>query len=135
MIDGDTIAIDGLPIRLDGIDAPEKQQTGMLDGKPWPCGLQAAEMVKYLTLGQIVTCHPTGRDRYGRTIAKCFMPTREGGKIDIGGWLVEHGWAWAFRRYSMDYVPQEDKARADRAPIWRGTCQPAWEWRAERQSR
>ena len=42
VIDGDTIEVHGLRIRLHGIDAPESRQLCRLDGKPWQCGKDAA---------------------------------------------------------------------------------------------
>ncbi|MCW5748287.1 MAG: hypothetical protein KIT36_19015 [Alphaproteobacteria bacterium] len=38
VIDGDTIEIRGLRVRLWGIDAPESKQVCRRDGKPWLCG-------------------------------------------------------------------------------------------------
>jgi endonuclease YncB( thermonuclease family) len=33
------------------------------------------------------------------------------------GWMVTSGWAVAFRRYSLDYVVDEDAARRNRINI------------------
>lgn len=43
VVDGDTLEIQGVRIRLWGVDAVESSQT-CLDpaGKPWPCGRRAA---------------------------------------------------------------------------------------------
>ena len=38
IIDGDTIVVAGERIRLQGIDAPELQQTCTAYGQPWACG-------------------------------------------------------------------------------------------------
>jgi endonuclease YncB( thermonuclease family) len=46
--------------------------------------------------------------------------------------MVADGHAWAFIRYSRDYVEEEQEAAAVRAGI-HGTCHPAWLWRAERR--
>ena len=42
VIDGDTIDVAGVRVRLHGIDAPERAQTCRADGRAWPCGRQAA---------------------------------------------------------------------------------------------
>jgi len=44
---------------------------------------------------------------------------------------VSDGHAWAFVRYSRDYVEEEREAAAVRAGIHGHTCQPAWQWRSE----
>jgi hypothetical protein len=56
---------------------------------------------------QTVTCEEQGVDRYRRIVGRCLV-----GKVDINQWLVAQGLALAYRRYSRDYVPAEDKARA-----------------------
>ena len=52
-------------------------------------------------------CVHRDTDRYGRMVALCSV---EG--IDIGQWIVQQGQAIAFRKYSLDYVAEEDRARA-----------------------
>jgi endonuclease YncB( thermonuclease family) len=47
--------------------------------------------------------------------------------------MVADGHAWAFVRYSRDYVEEEREAAAVRAGIHGHTCQPAWLWRSERR--
>ena len=44
-------------------------------------------------------------DRYGRLVAVCF----KGGE-DLNRWMVEQGWAVAYRHYSMDYVDADARA-------------------------
>jgi endonuclease YncB( thermonuclease family) len=51
------------------------------------------------------------------------------GQIDINALLVEQGWALAYRRYSMDYVDEENTAEASRAGMWAGEFMKPWEWR------
>lgn len=98
-IDGDTFVDNvGNHIRLWGIDAPELYQT--CDGQP--VGLMAkARLYELIHMGD-VNCQKKGADRYGRTIAICTV-----GKLDIGQTLVQEGLAFAYRRYSMAYVPDE----------------------------
>jgi endonuclease YncB( thermonuclease family) len=49
--------------------------------------------------------------------------------------VVREGLAWAFIRYSRDYVDQEATARAERLGVHAHECQPAWEWRRTEGSR
>ncbi len=47
----------------------------------------------------------------------------------LGAWMVENGWALAYRRYSLDYVDEEANAQAARRGIWAGQFVRPWEWR------
>jgi endonuclease YncB( thermonuclease family) len=47
--------------------------------------------------------------------------------------MVADGHAWAFVRYSRDYVEEEREAAAVRAGIHGHACEPAWQWRSERR--
>jgi endonuclease YncB( thermonuclease family) len=120
--DGDTLRQAGKTYRLHGIDAPEIAQT-CPDG--WPAGRLAATALHALTSGKTVICQERDRDRYGRIVAICWANGE-----DIGALMVRRGFAWAFRRYSLDYVPLEDRARAEGLGIHAHQCAPAWEWRA-----
>ena len=124
--DGDTIKQGGVTYRLWGIDAPESAQT-CPDG--WPAGSLATTRLKALTASRSVVCDDRGRDRYGRIIARC---TANG--EDLGAIMVREGMAWAFVRYSRDYVEQEARAKADRLGVHAHGCTPAWEWRAQRRN-
>jgi endonuclease YncB( thermonuclease family) len=54
------------------------------------------------------------------------------GEVDINERLVAQGLALAYRRYSLDYVAAQDKAREARRGMWAGTFEPPWEWRGRR---
>ena len=41
IVDGDTIKVSGIPVRLYGIDAPESRQTCKREGRIYGCGKQA----------------------------------------------------------------------------------------------
>lgn len=123
--DGDTLKLAGTTYRLNGIDAPEKQQV-CADG--WPAGRLAADRLAALTQAKAVECEGKGRDRYGRVIAVC----KADGE-DIGATLVREGFAWAFVRYSRDYLAIEQEARSENIGIHAHGCRPAWEWRAEQR--
>jgi endonuclease YncB( thermonuclease family) len=125
VVDGDTLKIDGVIYRLWGIDAPEATQP-CADG--WPAGRTATEHLRALIGDRHVTCEPRTLDRYGRTLALCRADGRE-----LGADMVADGHAWAFVRYSRDYVEEEREAAAMRAGIHGHTCEPAWQWRSERR--
>jgi endonuclease YncB( thermonuclease family) len=124
--DGDTIKLKGVTWRLWGIDAPEtKQWCG-----DYPAGAQATGTLAKLMRDKTITCDDRGLDRYGRTIGLC----RADGD-DLSAAMVWLGMAWAFVRYSRDYVELEERARAENLGVHAHGCQPAWEWRAEHAPR
>jgi hypothetical protein len=56
VIDGDTIVINGEHVRLQGVDAPETDQTCNAYGREWPCGRTAAEWLKEHLHGRQIEC-------------------------------------------------------------------------------
>ncbi len=125
VIDGDTIDIHGSRIRLHAIDAIESRQRCYLPGdKVWSCGRDAAFALADKIGRAPVTCDVRDVDRYGRLVAIC----RLGGK-DLNAWMVENGWAVAYRRYGRDYVQAEDRARKAQRGIWASKFMMPWDWR------
>lgn len=126
VVDGDTIEIHAQRIRLFGIDAPESSQTCLRGGRPERCGQIAANALADEIGRQTVTCKQRDTDRYGRIVAVCYA-----GGVDLNGWMVEHGQAIAYRHYSRDYVPAEDRARAARRGIWSTEFQDPADYRRQ----
>lgn len=125
VIDGDTIEIHGQRIRLNAIDAVESQQRCLLPGgQQWNCGRDAAMALSDKIGRAPVTCSVSGTDRYGRFVAICALAG-----ADIGAWMVEYGWAVAYRRYGTEYVPAEDRARRAGLGIWASEFEMPWDWR------
>jgi endonuclease YncB( thermonuclease family) len=128
VVDGDTIELIGTTYRLHGIDAPEAgQNCKRANGKSWPCGKQAIAVLEELVSGREVTCDDRGADGYGRTIAVC----TSGGR-DLNAAMVSKGMAWAFRKYSSDYIELEEKAKSQRVGVWQAQTTTPWDYRAER---
>lgn len=126
IIDGDTLNILGIPLRLAGIDAPEglqscKDQTGT----PWDCGKAATRALAGKTGSKTVTCEIEEKDQFGRHLAECFI---DGESLNV--WMVREGWALAFLKYSDKYLPDQAAAEAAKAGVWRGSFDLPWEWRA-----
>ncbi|WP_289296501.1 thermonuclease family protein [uncultured Reyranella sp.] len=120
--DGDTIKFGGTTYRLWGIDAPEATQWC----GDYPAGVLATAMLEMLMKGRgPVECERKDTDRYGRIVAICRVDGR-----DIGKEMVRIGMAWAFIRYSQDYVEDEARARVEKLGVHGRDCVPAWEWRA-----
>lgn len=124
VIDGQTLDVGSQRIRLHGIDAPDGKQTCTADGGEWDCGREATFALANLLGNHWIECDERGRDRYGRIVAVCRV-----GPYDISARMVQEGWALADRRYSSDYVDEENVAKAARIGIWRGEFTPPSEWR------
>ena len=124
VVDGDSIELAGERIRLFGIDAPESAQTCRASGSRWRCGERATRGLRERIGGRTVTCEERDVDRYGRIVAVC----RAGGE-DMNAWMVERGFALAYRRYSRAYVGEEAAARSARRGLWRGDFVAPWDWR------
>ena len=129
VIDGDTIEIRDQRIRLHGIDAPESSQWCTDEaGATVRCGQQAALALDSLLNGRTCRCEVVDTDRYGRAVATCYV-----GEININAWLVRQGWALAYRKYSMDYVADEQQAQAQGRGIWQYDFEEPWAYRASRR--
>lgn len=126
VVDGDTLEIRGVRVRLWGVDAVESSQT-CLDAaaRPWPCGRRAAFALADFLGQRTLRCIRRTTDRYGRTVAVCHV-----GGVEINRWLVEQGWALAYVKYGGSvYLPAQRQAQAERRGIWQGSFVPPWEYR------
>ena len=129
VLDADTVIMSGERIRLKGIDAPETTQR-CLDAwqQLYPCGRVATNaLIDKIGISPL-TCVGDARDRYTRLLATCFVDD-----LDVNGWLVQLGYALAYRKYSTRYVAEEEEAKALKRGIWAGTFTPPWEWRREKR--
>jgi len=127
IIDGDTIDLDGVRYRLEGIDAPELAQQCKAVTGVWNCGERARDALVRMTNRHDVRCHGNQRDKYGRMIGYC---TADG--IDLNQRMVREGFAWAFRKYSMTYVQDEAHAKRAGLGIWQAKTIPAWQYRSQK---
>ena len=123
IIDGDSIRIADVEIRLHGIDAPKRQQMCKVKGEDWTCGRTATETLSFLSIGAPFRCTWTERDRYDRALATCFRKD-----TNINDMMVGVGMALAYRKYSDIYVKQEDEARAENRGLWDAEFIPPWDW-------
>jgi endonuclease YncB( thermonuclease family) len=125
IVDGDTLVVDDVKIRLEGIDAPETDQICLDEhAAKWTCGIAARNGVVEHVGGRSIDCAPSGPDRYGRTLATCSI-----GGENLNAWIVRQGWALAFLRYSKSYVADEAAAREAQRGLWSGAFIAPWDWR------
>lgn len=109
-LDGDTIVIGEVHVRLFGADAFESDQScGQM-----ACGPRATAAMEGLIAKQVISCEKQDTDRYGRTVAIC----KTSGGIDLGREMVRRGLAVAYRRYSVRYLADEQWAKDHREGAW-----------------
>ena len=125
IIDADTIVLNSEKIRLHGIDSPESNQKCTNNkGKQYACGMRSTKELKDIIGKNDVSCSRKDKDRYGRSVSVCYVNGQ-----DINGLLVERGWALAYRKYSKDYVNEENQAKNNNLGLWSGEFVLPWNWR------
>ena len=129
VVDGDTIHLNGEKIRFSGIDTPELKQTCIKEGVTNPCGVTAKEMLIEKISDNKVECSSEGKDRYKRTLADCFVNGES-----LSTYLVRSGYAFAYRRYSKKYIPDEDYAKANQIGMWNMKFQYPWDYRKSKKN-
>jgi endonuclease YncB( thermonuclease family) len=128
VIDGDTIKINRISIRLFGIDAPEKNQICTKKSKNYNCGTVATKFLKQYVGKKKITCRFTEKDRYGRIIGICYF-TLDNTKFSLNRYMVHNGHAVAYRRYSEKYLDSEKWAKVNKLGIWQGNFERPEKWR------
>lgn len=92
MILCDSLYIDGHEpqIRLWGVDAPESDEPGFAD---------ATTTLKHLALNNPIHCQRVDTNRYGSTVARCFL--HDGREINAE--MIRSGTAAEYNRYSKGF--------------------------------
>ena len=124
VVDGDIIHLNGEKIRFTGIDTPELKQTCVKEGFIDPCGVTAKEILIVRIGDNKVECISEGKDRYKRTLAECFVNDES-----LSSYLVRSGYAFAYRRYSKKFIPDEDYAKDNKIGMWSMKFQYPWDYR------
>ena len=119
--DGDTFQLDHTIYRLDGIDAPEIDQTCLdQSGEVWPCGVKARDRLSEYIGNRTVHCEDKGPDpiyKHRRT-GICSI---EGDATTLNERLVREGWAIKFEPATSGRFATEDAdARVNRRGLWQG---------------
>ena len=124
VVDGDTIHLNGEKIRFTGIDTPELKQTCLKEGIQNPCGVTA----KQILIGKIgnnnVKCISEGKDQYKRILAECFVNNES-----LSSYLVRSGYAFAYRKYSKNFISDENYARINKLGMWSMEFDYPWDYR------
>lgn len=132
--DGDTITVldrsnTQHKIRLNGIDAPEKNQA---------FGNVSKRSLSDMVFNQQVDVDWLKEDRYGRKVGKVLLNNE-----DVNLEQIKRGMAWYFKKYKGDlvqedritYVQAEQKAEANRVGLWVDPNPiPPWDFRKQKKS-
>jgi len=130
VIDGDTIALGPVHVRLASIDAPEMSQIcADSSGGDYDCGWIAKTTLADLINRDPVTCRGVGWDIYRRQIAVC----RTHAVPDLGAEMVRRGWAIDYRKYDKKCTYCRLEAAAKRAGkgMWAGKFETPSQWRVD----
>ena len=111
--------------RLYGIDAPEIKQECKRKNKKYLCGVEATKFLQSLIKDdENVSCVNKKIDRYKRIVAVCYYLNEDLGKL-----MIKNGWAIAYRKYSKDYIDEENYAKENKLGIWEGQFIEPYKWR------
>jgi len=125
-VEGDMLTIDGVPVRLMGIDAPDPgQMCRNRAGQEFDCFRLATEVLARLVEGEEVECTVADQDRNGQKAGECRVRG-----VDLGGAMVARGWAFAYRSLTGAYQRSEAYAQSKRFGLWAGKVEKPWEWRS-----
>lgn len=97
VVDGDSLYLDGRrqQVRLWGVDAPEKSESGFQ---------AATDYLFLIAQGQRIECRQIEVDRYGRSVARCFL--RDG--REINRLMIESGTAKEYRHFTRGYYSKQN---------------------------
>ena len=119
--DGRTIQLGEITYRLDGIDAPELDQTCIDDhADPWTCGVDARDRLIKLINGRLVRCDDLGLDKTTkrRHIGVC---TAEGENASLNQQLAKLGFAISAEPALKVHTADEAaSARDSKSGLWKG---------------
>lgn len=153
VIDGDTIRMGDVSLRLWGIDAPEADQLcRSAAGEAFVCGPTAGDHLASLIADKLVWCgpplsedgrqlHPADlpvpRETYGRPIVTCRIRTG-GAETDIAQAMARDGFAHLYEDadgVKSIYQADVEKALTARAGLHAGDFLSPWLWRNDPAAR
>lgn len=122
VVDGDTLRLGDLQLRLMGFDAPELKQRCGEEADSWACGLAAKQALQSLVDRGNFHCEGGKLDKYQRLLVFCFADGR-----DVGEIMVASGMAVATQK--ILYQRQQMSARNEGVGLWSGPFERPVDWR------
>lgn len=114
VVDGDTLWVAGVKVRLDGVDAPEMDTSA---------GPRARLGLYEIVDGRQLECH-LGAVSYDRRVGVCYLSTGPQEGYDIGALLIADGLALDCPRYSGGRYANLETLRAQEALPSSDYCLP-----------
>lgn len=103
VIDGDTLDVSGIRVRLNGVAAPERGEAG---------GPEASAELQRIIGGQPVRCTLNGDRTHGREVGICRV-----GAVDVGAAVIAAGRARDCPRFSGGRYAGVEPPEAKRLPL------------------
>ena len=127
VVTGSTLNINGLNIKMYGIDAPDITQTcADRHGRGYYCGREARTWLQDWLNNREVTCYILGQIENGWATGVCFV---DNNNYDVAAVTVNAGWAVAYTKNTDIYVPYEHQAGTNKRGLWAGTFYKPWDWK------
>ena len=124
--DSGNLFMNGIHLRLWGVDTLAPDQQCWEGDMAWCCGEEATMALKHFIHGKKMKCTIIkAGDENNPPLAQC-EKLRSFRKKDLSRFLVFHGFATA---NVQDYKPAERKARKMKRGIWSSRFQSAADWR------
>ena len=128
VIDGNTIILDKLKIRLQGIDAPEMNQNCVLKKNETieqVCiGYKARNKLIKLINGKKVSCTNEGMDNHKTILSYCYV-----NGINLNKEMVRKGYAYSYKDYDTFFILDQLLAEYLKRGLWQERFDPPWEYR------
>lgn len=127
VVSGSILVLNGVRIKLFGIEAPEPTQTcENRYGNSYHCGKAAIIWMRDWLNKKNVSCRILSRIENNNTTGICFS---DDGKYDVAAKIVYAGWAVAYTKHTRVYVDYEREAAEARRGLWSGRFYKPWDWR------
>ncbi len=127
VVDSDTLAFGSTRVILFGVESVERGQRCAIGGRPWACEPAAVRALETITGVADVTCTTVGEpDSFGRFLGLCVVAG-----VNVNETYVRQGFGLAKRIETLDYVPAEDAARAEKIGLWQGEFQAPEKYRED----
>jgi endonuclease YncB( thermonuclease family) len=129
VVDGSTLAVDGVTFHLADAVAPGREQICRREGADWPCGQAAAAKLVELIAGRTVKCDDLGRDFDRQPLGVCYA-----GDEELNRDMIAAGMALVHWQVGLDYAEVQSVAKAAHLGLWSASFDDPWDWRRKHEA-